>query len=58
MTATCTPVFGNDLWEHAYYLQYLWNKDSYFANFWSIVDWVQVGYFYDTYVSKGQAIPL
>ena len=58
MTATCNPVFGNDLWEHAYYLQYLWNKDSYFANFWDIVDWVQVGYFYDTYVSQGQPIPL
>lgn len=58
MTGTCTPVFGSDLWEHAYYLQYLWNKDSYFSNFWSIIDWVQVGYFYDNYVSKGQPIPL
>ena len=57
MAGTCNPVFGSDLWEHAYYLQYLWNKDNYFAQFWNVIDWVQVGYFYDTYVVKGQQIP-
>jgi superoxide dismutase, Fe-Mn family len=58
ITGAGNPIFGSDLWEHAYYLQYLYNKDNYFANFWNVIDWVQVGYFYDNYVSKGQAIPL
>ncbi|OMJ85307.1 hypothetical protein SteCoe_13401 [Stentor coeruleus] len=57
MTGTCNPVFGSDLWEHAYYLQYMYNKDTYFANFWNVIDWVQVGYFYDNYVSRGVPIP-
>jgi Superoxide dismutase len=57
-TGAGIPIFGSDLWEHAYYLQYLYNKDNYFVNFWNVVDWVQVGYFYDTYVSKGNPIPL
>ena len=57
MTATCNPILGSDLWEHAYYLQYMYNKDVYFANFWNVVDWVQVGYFYDNYVSLGNPIP-
>jgi Fe-Mn family superoxide dismutase len=58
MTGTCNPVLGSDLWEHAYYLQYLWNKDNYFAQFWSVIDWNQVGYWYSNYVVKGQPIPL
>jgi superoxide dismutase, Fe-Mn family len=57
MTNTCNPILGSDLWEHAYYLQYMYNKDSYFANFWSIVDWAQVGYFYENYVLAGNPIP-
>ena len=57
-TGAGIPIVGSDLWEHAYYLQYLYNKDNYFVNFWNVVDWVQVGYFYDTYVSKGNPIPL
>ena len=57
MTNTCNPIMGSDLWEHAYYLQYMYNKDSYFANFWNVVDWAQIGAFYDNYVSQGNPIP-
>lgn len=55
--SACNPIMGSDVWEHAYYLQYIYNKDAYFANFWNVVDWVQVGYFYDNYVSQGNPIP-
>lgn len=33
------PVVGLDMWEHAYYLQYLNNKKSYVAGVWSVIDW-------------------
>lgn len=28
------PLFTIDLWEHAYYLQYKNDRDSYINNFW------------------------
>ena len=28
-----------DMWEHAFALDYQWNKESYIDNFWKIVDW-------------------
>jgi Fe-Mn family superoxide dismutase len=28
-----------DMWEHAYSLQYKWDKDAYVDSFWKIVDW-------------------
>ena len=37
-----TPIFGVDVWEHAYYLQYLNVRADYLTNIWKIVNWVQV----------------
>ncbi|ODM18765.1 Superoxide dismutase [Mn], mitochondrial [Aspergillus cristatus] len=34
-----TPLFGIDMWEHAYYLQYLNNKASYVEGIWKIINW-------------------
>ncbi|KAK1144638.1 hypothetical protein N8T08_004941 [Aspergillus melleus] len=34
-----TPVFGVDMWEHAYYLQYLNNKASYVEGIWKVINW-------------------
>ncbi|EYE99022.1 superoxide dismutase [Aspergillus ruber CBS 135680] len=34
-----TPLFGVDMWEHAYYLQYLNNKASYVDGIWKIINW-------------------
>lgn len=34
-----TPLFGVDMWEHAYYLQYLNGKAAYVDNIWKIVNW-------------------
>ncbi|XWW92781.1 hypothetical protein V2A60_000708 [Cordyceps javanica] len=33
------PVFGVDMWEHAYYLQYLNGKAAYIENIWNVINW-------------------
>ncbi|KAH7048315.1 Asp f 6-like protein [Macrophomina phaseolina] len=33
------PIFGVDMWEHAYYLQYLNGKAAYVQNIWSVINW-------------------
>lgn len=34
-----TAIFGVDMWEHAYYLQYLNGKAAYVENIWKIINW-------------------
>ncbi|KAJ5976293.1 superoxide dismutase mitochondrial [Penicillium waksmanii] len=33
------PIFGVDMWEHAYYLQYKNDKPSYISNIWKVINW-------------------
>ena len=47
------PIIGLDLWEHAYFLEYMNNREDYINNFFKVIDFNKINDYYERLLNDG-----